>query len=163
MGVLGGGFLSRQLARQMVGLIPVWGIVPKVAVAYAGTWAIGRAVQLWATEGRKITPELMRGNYREALAQGRQAAQRIVDNARRPRLPSGAPKAPNPKLSASSRLLRRVRKSLPACPRVRLKWTRSPFDCCPISSVFWPPTFDNRAWQWYSFPHMSWFPDGGVV
>ncbi len=116
VGVLGGGFLFRQLARQMVGLIPVWGIVPKVAVSYAGTWAIGRAVQLWATEGQKITPELMKGHYREALAQGRQAAQRIVDNARRPRLPSGAPKAPNPKLSASSRLLRRVRKSIPPLP-----------------------------------------------
>ena len=110
VGVLGGGFLFRQLARQMVGLIPVWGIVPKVAVSYAGTWAIGRAVQLWATEGQKITPELMKGHYREALAQGRQAAQRIVDNTRRPGLPSGAPKAPNSKLSGSSRLLRRVQK-----------------------------------------------------
>ena len=28
VGVLGGGFLFRQLARQMSGLIPVWGIVP---------------------------------------------------------------------------------------------------------------------------------------
>ena len=116
VGVLGGGFLFRQLARQMVGLIPVWGIVPKVAVSYAGTWAIGRAVQLWATEGQKITPELMKGHYREALAQGRQAAQRIVDNTRRPGLPSGAPKAPNSKLSGSSRLLRRVRKSIPRLP-----------------------------------------------
>ena len=31
--VIGGGFLWRQIARQLVGLIPVWGIVPKVAVA----------------------------------------------------------------------------------------------------------------------------------
>ena len=116
VGVLGGGFLLRQLARGMVGLIPVWGIVPKVAVAYAGTWAIGRAVLLWATEGQKISPELMKGHYREALGQGRQAAQRIVNNAHLPRLPSGAPKAPTTKAAASGRLLRRVRNSISRLP-----------------------------------------------
>ena len=95
VGVLGGGFLFRQIARQMSGLIPVWGIVPKVAVSYSGTWAIGRAVVLWATEGQRITPELMTQFYRDALGHGRKAAQRIADNARRPRLTDGrsAPKA----------------------------------------------------------------------
>ena len=52
IGVLGGGLLFRQVARQLIGLVPVIGIVPKVAVAYGGTWAIGRAVTLWAT-GRR--------------------------------------------------------------------------------------------------------------
>ena len=113
VGVLGGGFLFRQLARQMSGLIPVWGIVPKVAVAYAGTWAIGRAVTVWAVEGQKITPELMSGHYREALEQGRQAAQRIVDNAR----PStGSKKLPSSAQAISSRLLRRVGKQFPRLP-----------------------------------------------
>lgn len=115
VGVLGGGFLFRQLARQMSGLIPVWGIVPKVAVSYAGTWAIGRAVTVWATEGQKITPELMSGHYREALEQGRQTAQRIVDNARRPRS-SAAKKLPAKTQAVSSRLLRRVGKSIPRLP-----------------------------------------------
>ena len=55
-GVLGSGFLFRQAARQLVGLIPIAGIVPKVAIAYSGTWAIGRAIVLWVTEGRAITP-----------------------------------------------------------------------------------------------------------
>ena len=32
LGVIGGGFLFRQGARQLVGLIPVAGIAPKVAV-----------------------------------------------------------------------------------------------------------------------------------
>ena len=44
LGVIGAGFLFRQGARQLVGLIPVAGIVPKVAVAYAGTLAIGKVV-----------------------------------------------------------------------------------------------------------------------
>lgn len=116
VGVLGGGFLFRQLARQMSGLIPVWGIVPKVAVAYAGTWAIGRAVVSWANEGQKITPELIRGHYQEALAHGRQAAKRIVDNAPRPRNPSGKPGQLFTKKAGTSRLLRQVGKRIPRLP-----------------------------------------------
>src|SRR2546428_13730087 len=44
LGVVGGAFLFRQGARQLIGLIPLAGIAPKVVVAYAGTQAIGRAV-----------------------------------------------------------------------------------------------------------------------
>ena len=115
-GVLGGGFFFRQLARQMSGLIPVWGIVPKVAVSYAGTWAIGKAVALWATDGRKITPELMKGFYQDALTQGRQAAQRIVDNARSPRLPEKTRAALPRKTTATAGLLHRLRKSVARRP-----------------------------------------------
>jgi uncharacterized protein (DUF697 family) len=43
--VIGSGFLWRQVARQLVGLIPGFGIVPKVAVAYAGTYATGKLRQ----------------------------------------------------------------------------------------------------------------------
>ena len=111
-GVLGGGFLFRQLARQMSGLIPVVGIVPKVAVSYAGTWAIGRAVVLWATEGRKITPELMKGFYHEALTQGRQAAHRIAQNSRRPRLSDKKQPSPPRKPAAPPSLLRQIRKHI---------------------------------------------------
>jgi uncharacterized protein (DUF697 family) len=56
LGVIGGGFLFRQGARQLVGLIPVAGIVPKVAVAYAGTLAIGKAVVTWAAYGTTLEP-----------------------------------------------------------------------------------------------------------
>lgn len=74
VGVLGGGLLFRQLARQLVGLVPVIGIVPKVAVAYGGTWAIGRAVGLWATEGQLISSSRLRQLSREGLARGREVA-----------------------------------------------------------------------------------------
>ena len=53
LGVLGGGCCSAQAARQLVGLIPFIGILPKVAVAYAGTYAIGRATSAWLTDGRR--------------------------------------------------------------------------------------------------------------
>jgi uncharacterized protein (DUF697 family) len=75
VGVLGGGLLFRQLARQLVGLLPVIGILPKVAVAYGGTWAIGRAVGLWATEGQLLTSARLRQLSREGFARGREVAQ----------------------------------------------------------------------------------------
>lgn len=74
IGVLGGGLLFRQIARQLAGMLPVIGIVPKVAVAYGGTWAIGRAVTIWATEGRKLTRERLKQLSREGLTRGRQVA-----------------------------------------------------------------------------------------
>ena len=54
--VIGGGFLWRQLARSLVGLIPVWGIVPKVAVSYAGTYVVGNTVLQWYLTGRHLSP-----------------------------------------------------------------------------------------------------------
>jgi hypothetical protein len=82
LGVLGGGLLFRQLARQLVGLIPVVGLVPKVAIAYGGTWAIGRAVVLWATEGREVSQDLVRSLSNEGLQRGRTVAARLVEQAR---------------------------------------------------------------------------------
>jgi uncharacterized protein (DUF697 family) len=82
LGVLGGGILFRQLARQLVGLIPVIGIVPKVAVAYGGTWAVGRAVALWVTEGRAATGDVLKNLSREGFRRGKAAASEIVSRGR---------------------------------------------------------------------------------
>ena len=78
LGVLGGGFLFRQIARQLTGLVPAVGVASKVAVAYGGTWAIGRAVVLWATGGQAVTTESVRAFYEEGLALGRQAARALT-------------------------------------------------------------------------------------
>ena len=77
-GVLGSGFLFRQAARQLVGLIPIAGIVPKVAIAYSGTWAIGRAIVLWVTEGREITPASVQRMTRDGLERGRALAESML-------------------------------------------------------------------------------------
>jgi uncharacterized protein (DUF697 family) len=77
VGVLGGGLLFRQLARQLVGLVPVIGLVPKVAVAYGGTWAIGMAVVAWATGSGALTAARLRQLSREGMARGREVAQRL--------------------------------------------------------------------------------------
>jgi uncharacterized protein (DUF697 family) len=77
VGVIGGGLLLRQLARQLVGFIPLFGIVPKVAIAYGGTYAIGRAVEAWAREGRAASAETLRQFSREGLARGREIAKKL--------------------------------------------------------------------------------------
>lgn len=76
-GVLGGGVLFRQAARQLVGLVPVVGLLPKVAVAYGGTWAIGRAMAAWVVEGRRMTTDTVRGYASEGMARGREVAARL--------------------------------------------------------------------------------------
>ncbi len=81
--VIGGGFLLRQLARELVGLIPVVGAIPKVAVAYAGTWIMGRTVTLWAMEGHRLNPSEARRFYDEAVTRGRQLAETLVEKVRR--------------------------------------------------------------------------------
>jgi uncharacterized protein (DUF697 family) len=78
LGVLGGGVLFRQAARGLVGLIPVVGLLPKVAIAYAGTHAIGRAMVLWTVEGRQVTSDLVAKYSRESLEKGRAIAERLT-------------------------------------------------------------------------------------
>lgn len=82
LGVLGGGLLFRQVARGLVGLVPVWGAVPKVAVAYAGTWVIGQAAERWATQGRAPSAAELRPLYQEALARGQRLARSLVPRRR---------------------------------------------------------------------------------
>lgn len=75
VGVIGAGLLFRQAARQLVGLIPVAGLVPKVAIAYAGTYAVGRALTAWAIGGAEVTPESVSRYTTEGLDRGRLVAQ----------------------------------------------------------------------------------------
>ena len=97
--VVGASFLWRQIARQLVGLIPVWGIVPKVAVAYAGTYAVGEAILYWYQTGHKMSGRGMRELYADALARGKQIAQEIVTRAPKPTLPRMTmPSLPRPSM-----------------------------------------------------------------
>jgi uncharacterized protein (DUF697 family) len=77
VGVIGSGLIFRQAARQLVGLIPAIGLLPKVAVAYGGTWAIGRAVSLWATGEGTVTRARLKEFSREGLARGREVARSL--------------------------------------------------------------------------------------
>ena len=83
-GVIGSGFLWRQVARSLVGLIPAWGIIPKVAVAYSGTFTVGQAVLHWYLTGKHATRRMLRGFMQEALVRGRSIGRNL-----RARLPAG--------------------------------------------------------------------------
>jgi uncharacterized protein (DUF697 family) len=105
-GVLGGGFAWRQLARSLIGLVPVWGIVPKMAVAYAGTFVVGHTVLRWYLTGRHIKTRQIREMYRQAFTQGKAVARLLLIKARRPK--SRLPKPPR------LRLGRRKAEALPS-------------------------------------------------
>jgi len=76
--VLGGGFLWRQVARSLIGLIPAWGIIPKVAVAYSGTYVVGNVVHQWYLTGRHLSGRQMRQLYTQAFARGKHLAQNMA-------------------------------------------------------------------------------------
>jgi GTPase SAR1 family protein len=76
--VVGSGFLWRLIARQLVGLVPAFGIVPKVAVSYAGTYAVGQAVYRWCANGGKINPKQLKSIFAQALERGREEARMLA-------------------------------------------------------------------------------------
>ncbi|WP_129632344.1 hypothetical protein [Candidatus Oscillochloris fontis] len=80
--VLGGAFVWRQLARTLVGLIPVWGIVPKVAIAYAGTYSTGMVAWRWFESGELLSGVRLKEITDEALRTGRERAMTLVASAR---------------------------------------------------------------------------------
>jgi uncharacterized protein (DUF697 family) len=77
--VVGTAFLWRQLARTLVGLIPVIGIVPKIVISYAGTYAIGEAIYQWCANGEKLNPEALKSLYAEALERGGNVARLLME------------------------------------------------------------------------------------
>ena len=76
--VVGSAFLWRQLARLLVGLIPAYGVVPKIAVAYAGTYTVGQAIYRWCANGEKLKTENLKLLYLSALKRGRETAQTVI-------------------------------------------------------------------------------------
>jgi uncharacterized protein (DUF697 family) len=72
--VVGTGFLWRAIARQLVGLVPVIGVVPKVAVAYAGTYTIGQAIYRWCANDEKVSLQILKAMYSKALIRGHEVA-----------------------------------------------------------------------------------------
>ena len=68
--VIGAAVMWRQVAGGLVGLIPGYGIVPKTAVAFAGTWVTGRAAELYYASGL-VSREDLRRFSDEAMARAK--------------------------------------------------------------------------------------------
>jgi hypothetical protein len=75
-----GAFGWRALARELVGMIP-WGggLVPKAAIAYAGTRVVGLSLERYYRIGKAYTRAERRQAYTEALDRGRHVVKGLIE------------------------------------------------------------------------------------
>jgi uncharacterized protein (DUF697 family) len=105
--VVGGAFLWRQAARSLIGLIPIWGLLPKVAISYAGTYTTGVAAWRWFESGDLVSTDQLKRISAEAMALGRARAAELIDRARTARDQAVA------RSSQNNSFLTRVKNRLP--------------------------------------------------
>ncbi len=87
--VIGAAVVWRQVAGGLVGLVPGYGILPKTAVAFAGTYITGRAAELWYATGLVSKDDLRRISARRRPRPGRWPENRPGVPARRETPPAG--------------------------------------------------------------------------
>jgi uncharacterized protein (DUF697 family) len=76
--LIAGAFGWRALARELVGKIPFGGgIIGKAAVAYAGTWVVGRSLERFY-RGSRLSSKERKQVYDEGLARGREEGKRVL-------------------------------------------------------------------------------------
>lgn len=69
MPVIGSGFIWRSLAREAIVFLPfAAGTIPRVAIAFAGTYTTGRAVDAYYRFGKKPTGTQLNDYYQQAMA-----------------------------------------------------------------------------------------------
>lgn len=74
--IVAGAFGWRALARELAGKIPFGaGLVPKAAIAYAGTYTVGQGLERFYRLGYRLTRQERKAVYQQALEHGR----RFVD------------------------------------------------------------------------------------
>jgi hypothetical protein len=77
--IVAGAFGWRALARELVGKIPLGGgLIPKAAVAFAGTWVVGMGLEKVNRTGSGLSREERRDAYADAFAKGREIAAEIL-------------------------------------------------------------------------------------
>ncbi len=82
--VIAGAFGWRALARELVGKIPLGGgLIPKAAVAYAGTFVVGKSAERFYRIGYGYTREERRLAYQEAYERGKQVAKSLLEERRK--------------------------------------------------------------------------------
>ena len=70
--IVTGAFGWRALARELVGKIPFGGgLVPKGAIAFAGTYVVGLGLDRFHRMGYGLTAEERRSSYQEAFERGK--------------------------------------------------------------------------------------------
>ncbi len=74
--IVASAFGWRAIARELAGKIPLGGgLIPKGAIAYAGTYAVGKGLEYYHHTDLHFTPEQGQAIYHQALEQGRRIAE----------------------------------------------------------------------------------------
>lgn len=82
--IVAGAFGWRALARELAGKIPFGGgLIPKAAIAYAGTYTVGQGLERFYRIGYRLTREERRTVYEEALEHGRRFVDALLAGTRR--------------------------------------------------------------------------------
>ncbi|MGO8672347.1 MAG: hypothetical protein ACLQVD_13405 [Capsulimonadaceae bacterium] len=67
--VVGGAFGWRAIARELIGLVPGGlGVIVKGAVAYSGTYTVGKAAMIYYSTGQSLTKPRLKRLYLDAYA-----------------------------------------------------------------------------------------------
>jgi uncharacterized protein (DUF697 family) len=78
LSIAAGAFGWRALARELVGKIPLGGgLIPKGAIAYAGTYAVGKGLEFYYRGNGALPRSRRKALYREALDRGRAVAEAV--------------------------------------------------------------------------------------
>ena len=73
--IAGGAFGWRAIARELVGKIPLGGgLIPKAAIAYAGTWVVGTGLDKLYSTGIGLSHFEKRDAWTRAITKGREVA-----------------------------------------------------------------------------------------
>jgi len=83
--IIAGAWGWRAAARQLTGKIPFGGgLIPKAAIAYAGTFVVGLSLERIYRIGYALTRDERRDAYEEALARGKDVAAGLLARVRGP-------------------------------------------------------------------------------
>ena len=78
--IVAGAWGWRTLARELVGKIPLGGgLIPKAAIAYAGTYVVGESLDRFYRLGYGLTRKERKEAYNKAFARGRQVATILME------------------------------------------------------------------------------------
>jgi hypothetical protein len=85
LGIIASAFGWRALARELVGKIPLGGgLIPKAAIAWAGTFVAGRAIEQAYVTGDRIRRNEHKELYAYALERGKLVAAQLLRTIRKP-------------------------------------------------------------------------------
>lgn len=81
--ILGAAFGWRSIARELAGQIPLGGgVIPKAAIAFAGTWAVGDGIAYYYATGRRLSKTEIRQRFDAAYERGKGTAESMLNKLR---------------------------------------------------------------------------------